>query len=307
MLEKTPAAHIAAPPNIGCITLSIGNVLYLINRVQVTGFPQDLIEPIRQCITSTLGPIQRELDDFGAYDFRFQGGLETMLNQTKEREKSRKLTLELFKCMLKHGWSFIQASPTMGLNTLQLDTMFFEKSTQDPFPGKNAIKSDELFAIGFDHGNVVRIIEAPEAIPELVQGAILRRWTGEILGAMVDADGSIKYQLEPAPFRNFSVENSVNVQLLLGQILANLRTANYRLYASIDSSGVNSNPDLPTWVFRKVDPNESTGKGTLSLPGPIREGCRSDRALVTCKRRLLSPFTAASRSNLNERCGKANP
>ncbi|KAF9941750.1 hypothetical protein BGZ75_006018 [Mortierella antarctica] len=260
MSEKTtPSTHFESPSGIGCITLSIGNVLYLINRVQVIGFPQDLIEPIRQCITSTLGPIQTELDDFGAYDFRFQGGLQTMLNQTKERAKSRKITLELFKCLLKHGWSFIQASPTMSRQTLQLDTMFFEQLEQASVHGQNDIKPNELFAIGFDNGDCVRIIEAPETITTLVRDAILKRWKGElgILSTSVDADGSVEFQLKAAPFGNFSVENAFNVQLLLGQILANLKTANYKLYASIDSSGVNSNPDLPTWVFRKVDPSAS--------------------------------------------------
>ncbi|KAF9968212.1 hypothetical protein BGZ70_005893 [Mortierella alpina] len=235
-------------------------MLYLINRVQVTGFPQDLINPIRQCITSTLGPIQTELDDFGAHDFRFQGGLQTMLNQTKERAKSRKFTLELFKCMLKHGWSFIQATPTMGRNTLQLDTMFFEKSTKAFVQGKNDVEPDKLFAIGFDNRNCIRIIDAPEAITTLVRDAILKRWKGEseILHASVDVDGSVEFQLKSAPFGDFSVENAVNFQLLLGQILANIKTANYKLYAAVDSSGVNSNPDLPTWVFRKGDPSAST-------------------------------------------------
>ncbi|KAF9950307.1 hypothetical protein BGZ72_008003 [Mortierella alpina] len=260
MSEKTPVTHTASPPRIGCITLSIGNVLYLINRVHVTGFPQNLIEPIRQCITSTLGPVQKELDDFGAHDFRFQGSLQTMLNQSKERAKSRKLTLELFKCMLTHGWSFIQAMPTMGRQTLQLNTMFFEQSELGPVQGENVLEPDELFAIGFDNGDCVRIIEASDAITALVRDAILERWKGEagILDARVDADGSVEFQLRPAPFLSFSVENSVNVQLLLSQILANIMTANYKLYASIDSSGVNSNPDLPTWVFRKVDSNRST-------------------------------------------------
>ncbi|KAF9288178.1 hypothetical protein BGZ68_000721 [Mortierella alpina] len=260
MTETTLATQTTSTPTIGCITLSIGNVLYLINRIYVTGFPQDLIEPIRQCITSTLGPIQTELDDFGAHDFRFQGSFQTMLNQTKERAKSRKLVLNLFKCMLKHGWSFIQATPTMGLQTLQLDTMFFEQSTQALAQGQNALKADELFAIGFDNGDCVRIIEAPDAITTLVREAILKRWKGEagILDASVDADGAVEFHLKPAPFQNFSVEKAVNVQLLLAQILANIKTANYKLYASIDSSGVNSNPDLPTWVFRKVDPSGST-------------------------------------------------
>ncbi|KAF9384900.1 hypothetical protein CPC16_008234 [Podila verticillata] len=103
MSEKLPVIHAASGSRVGCITLSIGNVLFLVNRVQVTGLPQELIEPIRQCITSTLGPIQMEFDDFGAHDFRFQGGFQTMLNQTEERAKSRRLTLELLKCMLKHG------------------------------------------------------------------------------------------------------------------------------------------------------------------------------------------------------------
>ncbi|CAO3569028.1 unnamed protein product [Mortierella alpina] len=257
MTEETPATHVASSPGIGCITISIGNVLYLINRVQVTGFPQDLIDPIRQCITSTLGPIYTELDDFEAYDFRFQGGLPTMMNQTKERAKSRKFTLELLKCMLKHGWSFIQATPTMGRNPLQLDTMFFEKSTEASVQSQNDVEPDELFAIGFDNRNCIRIIDAPEAIAALVRDAILKRWKGEsgILDASVDVDGSVEFQLKSAPFADFSVENAVNVQLLLGQMLTNIKTANYRLYAAVDSSGVNSNPDLPTWVFRKGYPS----------------------------------------------------
>lgn len=177
--KKPPVFHAASGSRVGCITLSIGNVLFLVNRIQVTGLPQGLIEPIRQCITSTLGPIQMELDDFGAHDFRFQGGFQTMLNQTEERAKSRKLTLELFKCMLKHGWTFIQAAPTMGKNVLQLDTMFFEHSAQVPVQDQNVLGQDELFAIGFDNRDRVRIIEAPDVIAPLVREAICKHWDGE--------------------------------------------------------------------------------------------------------------------------------
>ncbi|KAG0210571.1 hypothetical protein BGX28_009207 [Mortierella sp. GBA30] len=221
MTEKNPIIHTASHPRVGCITLSIGNVLFLVNRVQVTGLPQEFIDPIRQCITSTLGPIQKELGDFGAHDFRFQGGFQTMLNQTEERAKSRKLTLELFKCMLKHGWTFIQATPTM----------------------------DELFVVGFNNKGRVRIIEASTAIALLVREAILKHWDGEagILDASVGTDDSVEFQLKATPFMDFSVENSVKVQLLMSQIIANIKTANYKLYAMIDSSGVHSNPDLATW------------------------------------------------------------
>ncbi|KAG0345881.1 hypothetical protein BG005_001066 [Podila minutissima] len=258
--KKPPVFHAASGPRVGCITLSIGNVLFLVNRIQVTGLPQGLIEPIRQCITSTLGPIQMELDDFGAHDFRFQGGFQTMLNQTKERAKSRKLTLELFKCMLKHGWTFIQAAPTMGKNVLQLDTMFFEHSAQVPVQDQNVLGQNELFAIGFDNRDRVRIIEAPDVIAPLVREAICKHWDGEagILNASLGADDSVEFQLKATPFMNFSVENSVKVQLLMGQIIANIKTANYKLYAMIDSIGVHSNSDLATWVFRKVGPSWSS-------------------------------------------------
>ncbi|KAF9582633.1 hypothetical protein BGW38_010948 [Lunasporangiospora selenospora] len=175
----TSNIHTPARSRVGCITLFIGNVLFLVNRVQVTGFPQELIDPIRQCINSTVGPIQNELDDYGAYDFRFQGSLQTMLNQTKERAKSRKLTLELLKCMLRHGWTFIQATPTMGCNVVQLDTMFFEQSAQAFIQEKYLLKPDELFAIGFDNKDCVRVLEAPDAITTLVREAILEHWGGE--------------------------------------------------------------------------------------------------------------------------------
>ncbi|KAF9326912.1 hypothetical protein BG006_009717 [Podila minutissima] len=183
-----------------------------------------------------------------------------MLNQTEERVKSRKLTLELFKCMLKHGWTFIQAAPTMGKNVLQLDTMFFEHSAQVPVQDQNVLGQDELFAIGFDNRDRVRIIEAPDFIAPLVREAIRKHWDGEagILNASLGADDSVEFQLKATPFMNFSVENSVKIQLLMGQIIANIKTANYKLYAMIDSIGVHSNSDLATWVFRKLGPSWSS-------------------------------------------------
>ncbi|KAG0311423.1 hypothetical protein BGZ99_010175 [Dissophora globulifera] len=253
--KQIPISHTASRPRIGCITLHIGNVLFLINRVQVTGLPQELIEPIRHCITSTLGSIPKEFNEFGAYDFRFQGGFQTILDQTRERAKSRKLTLELLKCMLKHGWTFIQSTPTMGRSVLQLDTMYFEESAQVPGQNQHVLRPDELFAIGFDSSDRVRVIEAPDAITLLVREAILEHCNGEagILDASTGADDSFEFQLKGAPFRSFSVENSVKVQLLMSQIIANIKTANYKLYAMVDSSGVHSNPDLATLVFRKVE------------------------------------------------------
>ncbi|KAF9211448.1 hypothetical protein BGZ59_008080 [Podila verticillata] len=198
MSEKLPVIHAASGSRVGCITLSIGNVLFLVNRVQVTGLPQELIEPIRQCITSTLGPIQMEFDDFGAHDFRFQA-----------------------QVLVQH---------------------------QDVFG------QDEWFAIGFDNRDRVRIIEAPDVIAPLVREAIHKHWDGEagILNASLGADDSVEFRLKATPFMNFSVENSVKVQLLMGQIITNIKTANYKLYAMIDSVGVHSNSDLATWVFRKT-------------------------------------------------------
>ncbi|KAG0346468.1 hypothetical protein BG004_001675 [Podila humilis] len=258
--KKLPVFHAASGSRVGCITLSVGHVLYLVNRVHVTGLPQELIDPIRQCIISTIGPIQEELDDFGAHDFRFQGNWQKMLNQTKERAKSRKLTLELFKCMLGHGWTFIQATPTMGRAMLQVDTMFFEQSVQAPVQDQNVLNENELFAIGFDNGDRIRIIDAPDGIAPLVREAILKHWDGEagILNACLAEDGSVEFQLKEGPFRIFCVETSFKVQLLMGQIIVNIKAANYKLYAMVDSVGVHSNSDLATWVFRKVGPSWSS-------------------------------------------------
>ncbi|KAI9232125.1 MAG: hypothetical protein BYD32DRAFT_441217 [Podila humilis] len=172
MSEKLPVIHAASGSRVGCITLSIGNVLFLVNRVQVTGLPQELIEPIPQVL------VQHQ-DVFG---------------------------------------------------------------------------QDELFAIGFDNRDRVRIIEAPDVIAPLVREAIHKHWDGEagILNASLGADDSVEFRLKATPFMNFSVENSVKVQLLMGQIITNIKTANYKLYAMIDSVGVHSNSDLATWVFRKI-------------------------------------------------------
>ncbi|KAF9384901.1 hypothetical protein CPC16_008235 [Podila verticillata] len=132
--------------------------------------------------------------------------------------------------------------------------MFFEQSAQVLVQHQDVFGQDELFAIGFDNRDRVRIIEAPDVIAPLVWEAIHKHWDGEagILNASLGADDSVEFRLKATPFMNFSVENSVKVQLLMGQIITNIKTANYKLYAMIDSVGVHSNSDLATWVFRKT-------------------------------------------------------
>ena len=121
------------------------------------------------------------------------------------------------------------------------DTLFFEKGNVDA--------DASLFAVSFNMGDRIRIVDAPGFMPYLKQ-AVTTCWPRGIQNER-EYNGSLELKLAGNPWYPHG-EDAVHSKLTLAQIIANFRSVGYKLYASVDISYGHEGRDLESWVFRKV-------------------------------------------------------
>ncbi|KAF9346706.1 hypothetical protein BGX26_001787 [Mortierella sp. AD094] len=224
------------------------------DRIRLIATPPTLVDPIRQAILASWGPIQKEGNYAGAHEYKLLGnpwnggGLESV--------NSRKLLTGLLRTMAQHGWNLLQASD-ISKKQYDVDSLFFEPSMVPE------VGQVDMFSVSFNGTDMIRLIEAPPFIIPLVKGAIQAQWRKGIQTSK-PYFGAHEFKLNGNPFWGDG-EDVINAHVLLAQILSTLREQGYKLYTSANISsgqptGLSSRSGIhlvESWVFRRIGPTWS--------------------------------------------------
>lgn len=208
------------------------------DRIRLIGLPIDVINSMRTAIINSWGHIQNERDYYSTYEFKLKGY--PWSGQGEDAVSSRRLLAAVLKTMAQFGWNLLQAAD-VSKKEFDKDTLFFERGLPDP--------DADLFAISFNMGDRIRIIDAP-SFAACVKDAIQTQWRKGIQNERV-YNGSIEFKLGGHPWYPDGSE-TVYGRMLLCQVIANIRAKGYKLYGSVDISQGHEGRDLESWIFRKV-------------------------------------------------------
>ncbi|KAI9237397.1 MAG: hypothetical protein BYD32DRAFT_416535 [Podila humilis] len=282
------------PASMCAITLFDQDKMRLVNT------PKALTPLLRQIIQATWGAIQNETEQF---EFAKGGpcttsGLQTCASHASctncarksagssfysldlklkgnicapygiEKVRSRRLMVELFKCMARHGWNVAQSTKVIRLN-YDLGTFVFAYSgisVNDAYvevKGEGAysdlkvppvlIQNVEIFAIAFHRSNIIRVIDGPAAVYPFVQQAIRLHWPPG-LKKEKEQDGTREFHLDSTGLTNaLYAENgdAFRWTMVLIELLSLLQeNLGFKLYTSATMA---SDHDLESWFLRKTD------------------------------------------------------
>ena len=143
--------------------------------------------------------------------------------------------------MATKGWNLIQ-STDVSKREGDKDSLFFEKGMADP--------DARLFVVSFNQSNRIRLIDAPDLMPCIVD-ACTEYWTKGIEEETEVNPHCLELKLKGNPWYPVG-EDAVRSKLVLCQVVANLRTLGFKLYGSVDLSYGTEGQDLETWVFRRI-------------------------------------------------------
>ncbi|KAF9345226.1 hypothetical protein BGX26_003384 [Mortierella sp. AD094] len=221
-----------------CITLNDTNKIRLIST------PPEIIQPVRVAIKSICPNREGYFESkyHGAYEFTV-GYDDLWTGNGENAVLSRKLLLAILKLMAERGWNLLQ-SVDITKKGHDKDSLFFEY-----VPTVDALQVD-MFAISFNEVNTIRMIGAPKQILPPIKEAIKKHWN--FLSGMGYTQYHDSYQLvlDGEPFRPHG-KDTVQLRMMLLQLLATIKARGYRLYASVDTS--RKEHSLDTWFFRGVD------------------------------------------------------
>ncbi|KAL1924635.1 uncharacterized protein VTP21DRAFT_4289 [Calcarisporiella thermophila] len=230
-------AHSSITPSgiISCISFN------RTDRMRLFNFSPTLVNSIRSAIRESWKQgIQSEVDYYGAKEFKLYGN--PWLGNVDEAVSSRRLLTAILKCMAKNGWNLI-ASADISKKSHDKDTLFFEYVA--------TIVEPMMFAMSFNMNDRLRIIEADQQVQTVVQNTIHAAWKKGVQNKR-EYYGALEFKLAGWPWFADGKE-TVEIRLLLVQILNELRKIGYKLYASVDISAGTDGKDLESWVFRKID------------------------------------------------------
>ncbi|KAF9426636.1 hypothetical protein BGZ76_002669 [Entomortierella beljakovae] len=218
-----------------CLTLNESD------KIRLVGTPPELVPVIRQAITTGWGKIQRESNYCGAHEFKILGN--PWYGQGPEAVASRRLITHVLKGMAQSGWNLIQATD-VSKKQHDKDSLFFESAMVAD------IGQIEMFAMSFNRTDRIRLIDAPAYIIPIVKGAIQSQWKSGI-NHEITYHNSLEFKLNGNPFWADGHE-AVYSRVMLGQILAALRSQGFKLYTSVDINMGSDGHDVESWVFRRV-------------------------------------------------------
>ncbi|KAG0259243.1 hypothetical protein BGZ95_004736 [Linnemannia exigua] len=240
--SKLPAPHYLQSPRVCCITLNEGD------KIRLIGVPTELVAHLRAGINrSWTGKISREQDYNGAHEFKMHGN--PWVAYGIDHVPARRLILEVFRIMAKHGWNLVQ-SADVSKKHMDKDSLFFETVDPNSVTGLD-LQQVDMFCISFGSSDKLRVIEGSQEVVAVVRQAIQAQWKHGIQRDEV-RETAQEFKLVGTPWYP-SGDETVLSRMMLSQVLANLRALGYKLYTSVDiSTGSGDNRDTDSWVFRRV-------------------------------------------------------
>lgn len=160
------------------------------------------------------------------------------------------LHLAIVRCMLSVGWE-IACSSRISLRVPEVHTFFFQKSRQ-------ALQTDGsivLCVLTFAESNLIKLIDAPVALVELVKTTLDGHWKkGEKKAVKYSiANGVPQFKLSGRVFDSMGKNELMAARMLLSQIISKLAAASYHIVTSCQTrrSDAGMGPqELDTWIIR---------------------------------------------------------
>ncbi|ORX77100.1 hypothetical protein K493DRAFT_363489 [Basidiobolus meristosporus CBS 931.73] len=182
--------------------------------------------------------IQDERDYHGYPEFKLRGN--PWLGQGEEAVYSRVLMVGILRLMEQHGWRHL-TSIDISKKSCDKDSLFFE------FTG--IVCNPTIFSISLNQTDRLRIIEAPSDVPKLVRSIIQGLWK---IQDERNYNTAFEFKLLGNPWMAQG-SDTVQIRVLLMRLISGLRSAGYRLYATVDMNAGNDGYDLDSWFFRRED------------------------------------------------------
>jgi hypothetical protein len=135
------------------------------------GATPQAVQAVRQAISTSWGTISRERDYYGSHEFKVVGN--PWYGQGKESVRSRRLITGVLRAMAQQGWNLVQ-SADVSKKQNDKDTLFFESVYLAN--GLADVGEVDMFAISFNMGDRIRLIDAPAHIAPIVKLAIQTQW-----------------------------------------------------------------------------------------------------------------------------------
>ncbi len=212
------------------------------NLIRLIGLSIEVIDAVRAAITSSWGEIQKESDHHGAYEFKLNGRPWRGGQDIDVIERHR-LLVAILKTMAQLGWNLSQASGVDNASSINTGTLCFEKGIADP--------NVDLFAISFPKGRI-HIIDAPLFVACVTNA--LNSQKNIVVQNRRECHGLAEYKLFGYPLHQFYGRTRIDSQVLLCQIIANIRAKGYKLYGTVDVPPGWPSFGVKNWIFRRIGP-----------------------------------------------------
>lgn len=221
------------------MTLNMGD------RLRLICFPPQITDIIRDALRrSWARGIQSERIYAGSHEFKLCGY--PWHGQGQDAVPARVMMTSVLSTLYHQGWALI-SSTDVSKKSLDKDSLFFR------YNGAVAPQPSTFFAISFNEGDKIRLINAPPDVLQAVQRLLAANVQKEIWKV---PNVAYQFKLKGYPWYA-NGESAVTVRMMLLQLLDVLTTVGFEIYTSIDMStgpggdSSNAGSDTDTWILRR--------------------------------------------------------
>jgi len=235
-MQQAPMGN-SYPPTSQFRTVFASLSLHMSDRVRLLGFPNAVIDQIRQIIPQSWPKgIQAERPYEASHEFKLYGN--PWSGQGSDGVHARRFMYRVFETLANMGWVLL-LSTDISKRVTDKDTLLFRLQQPSPAPC-------DWMCISFSRSDRIRFIDAP---PELVQSMI------QALAQRIQSHGPHKesgvyeLKLHGYPWRATGKETMETRRLLL-TLLEVLEGSGESVYASIDQKqnlSNNESSETDTW------------------------------------------------------------
>ncbi|WVQ82225.1 hypothetical protein IAT38_004353 [Cryptococcus sp. DSM 104549] len=210
------------------------------DRIRLIGLPPEVHPAVEEAIRRVWIPgVQQQGALPAAYEWKLRGN--PWSGQYSEAIPARRLLCHVFHALSACGWD---AHMACDLSKKGWDKDSIILHTVQP-------QQKYYFAISFNMGDKIRIIDPPDdRTAEAFKGAV-RTWSGGIQNERMKEPGCYQFKLRGNPWWSSDGTEITYSRLLCCTILSAMESCGFELVASVDMSVAagDGQGDLDTWFF----------------------------------------------------------
>ncbi|KAJ2999853.1 hypothetical protein HDV02_001631 [Globomyces sp. JEL0801] len=220
-------------PQFGCLSLNESDKIRLIH------FPDNVKGIVQNAITNSwLYGIQRSGEYRQSWEFKLRGN--PWYGQGNEAVPARRLMATILRDLKSNGWQLVTSIDISNAQR-DKDTLIFRLGIPDT--------DSRIFSMSINESDKLRLIDAPAELDSHVHAVIQRVWKNGIQDKKIKEAGCIQYKLRGTPWYGQGGE-SVSARILVMELLAELESHGWYMYASVDMSiGREGGYEKDSWFF----------------------------------------------------------